>query len=80
MKKVFLAFAVVALIGLASCSKNKVCHCYYDYTSPLGNGTQDLGLSVIHGGSCTDLETNGTYSTYDFGDLGTGKVRCEKVK
>ena len=32
MKKVLLAIAVIALIGCASCSKTKVCHCYYDYT------------------------------------------------
>lgn len=80
MKKVLLALAVVALIGFASCSKTKVCHCYYDYTGLLGSGTQDLGLTEINEGNCSDLETNGTYSTYDFGDLGTGKVRCEKVK
>lgn len=79
MKKVFLALAVVALVGFASCSKAKVCHCYYDYTGLLGNGSQDLGLFEIKGGSCSDLESNGTL-TYDFGELGTGKYRCEKVK
>lgn len=77
MKKVLLAIAVIALIGCASCSKTKVCHCYYDYTGPTGNGTQDLGQQIINDGTCADLETQSAFN-FNFGTLGTGKVRCER--
>jgi hypothetical protein len=78
MKKVFLALAVIAMIGLASCAKTKICHCYYDYSGVLGSGTQDLGLAETQTGDCTDLE-NGTNFNFNYGDLGTGNVRCEKA-
>ena len=82
MKKVFLAVAAFALIGLASCSKEKDCHCYYDYTVPIvgTSATQDLGVKHITEGSCSDLEQQNSGWNLNFGDLGTGKIRCEKVK
>ena len=69
------------MIGFASCSKEKDCHCYYDYTVPVtgASGTQDLGVTHIEEGSCSDLENESNFN-YNFGTLGTGKVRCEKVK
>mgnify|MGYP006872990361 FL=1 len=81
MKKVILAIAVLAMMGLASCSKEKDCHCYYDYTIPIigTSATQDLGVTHIEEGSCSDLENEGSFN-YNFGDLGTGKIRCEKVR
>ena len=82
MKKVLLAVAAVAMIGFASCSKEKDCHCYYDYTVPIvgSTGTQDLGVKHITEGSCSDLENENSGWNINFGDLGTGKIRCEKVK
>lgn len=82
MKKVFLALAVVAMIGFASCSKEKDCHCYYDYTVPvIGNSaTQDLGVYHINEGSCKDFQEQNNGWNINLGDLGTGTVRCERVK
>lgn len=82
MKKVFLALAVIGLIGFASCSKEKNCHCYYDYTIPVigTSATKDLGTYHVTDGSCTDFQNNNTNWNFNFGDLGTGTVRCEKVK
>lgn len=80
MKKVLLAIAVIALIGCASCSKTKVCHCYYDYTTLLSNEqkTLDLGQQIINEGNCSDLEDENSFANINFGTLGTGKVRCER--
>lgn len=79
MKKVLLAIAVIALIGCASCSKAKICHCYYDYTDLTGaSGTKDIGQRIINEGTCSDLENNQSGFNFDFGSLGSGKVRCEK--
>lgn len=82
MKKVLLAMAVVAMIGFASCSKEKDCHCYYDYTSPIlgTNSTQDLGVRHITEGTCKDLQDQSNGWNFNFGDLGTGTIRCERVK
>lgn len=82
MKKVFLALAAVAMIGFTSCSKEKDCHCYYDYTIPIvgTSATQDLGVRHINEGSCSDLANDNSGWNVSFGDLGTGKVRCETVK
>jgi hypothetical protein len=82
MKKVLLAVAAIALMGFASCSKEKDCHCYYDYTIPIigTDATQDLGVRHITEGSCKDLESQNSNWNLNFGDLGTGKIRCEKVK
>jgi len=81
MKKVLLVLAVIGLIGFASCSKEKNCHCYYDYTIPIigTSATQDLGTYHVTDGSCTDFQNNNTNWNFNFGDLGTGTVRCEKV-
>ena len=81
MKKVLLAVAVVALMVLgASCSKEKDCHCYYDYTIPIigTSATQDLGVQHITEGSCSDLENQNAGWNVNFGDLGTGTIRCER--
>lgn len=80
MKKVFLALAVVGLIGFASCSKEKKCHCYYDYVVPVigTNTTQDLGTYQVTDGSCTDFQNQNTDWNFNFGDLGQGTVRCER--
>lgn len=79
MKKVLLAIAVVALIGCASCSKAKICHCYYDYTTAIGStGTQDLGQQIINEGSCEDLQNKNSFANFDFGLWGSGEVRCER--
>jgi hypothetical protein len=78
MKKVLLAIAVIGLIGCASCSKFKTCHCYYDYNNVVsGQGTKDLGLYVTEG-SCSDLEKENSTFNFNFGTLGTGEVRCER--
>ena len=53
MKKVILAIAVLAMIGLASCSKEKDCKC----TATLYGVSVDLGTYHITEGSCSDLET-----------------------
>ena len=82
MKKLLLAVAAIAMMGFASCSKEKDCHCYYDYTVPIvgTSTTQDLGVRHITKGSCSDLEQENSGWNVNFGDLGTGKIRCEKVK
>lgn len=78
MKKVLLAIAVIALIGCASCSKFKSCHCYYDFTNPVaGQGYQDLGVHPTQG-SCSDLEKENSTFNYNFGTLGSGSIRCEQ--
>lgn len=66
MKKVLLAIAVIALIGCASCSKEKDCKCQAN----LGAVTIDLGTTHITEGSCSDLET--TFSGYEL-------VTCTKI-
>ena len=66
MKKVLLAIAVVAMIGLASCSKAKDCKC----TATIGGVSVDLGTYHIEEGDCSDLET--TVSGYSV-------VSCEKI-
>jgi hypothetical protein len=78
MKKVLLAIAVIALIGCASCSKWKTCHCYYDYTNVIsGEGTKDLGVYPTQG-ECSDLEDENSMFNFNFGTLGTGVVHCEQ--
>lgn len=66
MKKVILALAVLAMIGFASCSKEKDCKC----TATIGGVSVDLGVTHITEGSCSDLET--TISGYSV-------VSCEKI-
>lgn len=82
MKKVLLAVAVLAMIGFASCSKEKDCRCYYDYTVPFigTSATQDLGVRHITEGSCADLQNQNSGWNVDFGAWGTGTIRCERVK
>ena len=65
MKKVILALAVLAMIGFASCSKEKDCKC----TATVSGVSVDLGVYHITEGSCSDLET--TIAGYSV-------VTCEK--
>lgn len=67
MKKVLLAIAVVAMIGLGtSCSKEKDCKC----TATVGGVSVEIGTYHIEEGSCSDLET--TIAGYQM-------VTCKKV-
>ena len=63
MKKVLLAIAVVAMIGLASCSKSKTCVCTYDiYGIPYEVEVTDqktCDLDVLPG---VDLPTGVSFS------------------
>ena len=58
--------AVVAMIGLSSCSKEKDCQC----TAKIGNISYDLGVEHIEDGECSDLETTITgYSLVECKEL-----------
>ena len=77
MKKVLLVIAVVAMIGFASCSKEKVCKCSYDITL-LGNTTTvQLGERTITEGSCKDLENNGAWSA-QVGTIAGAVFHCSR--
>lgn len=65
MKKVLLAIAVVAMIGLASCSKQKQCKC----TGTLLGTEMSTEVTIDRDGSCNDLEDN-----YPWAD-----VECHRV-
>ena len=81
MRKALIAIGAVAMLILcASCSKEKDCHCYYDYTIPIigTSATQDLGVRHITSGSCKDLQNQNSGWNVDFGSLGTGTIRCER--
>ena len=58
MKKVFLAIAVVAMIGLASCSKQKQCKC----TGTLLGTEMSTEVTIDREDSCDDLESNYTWA------------------
>lgn len=68
------------MVLAASCSKEKDCHCYYDYTIPIIGtaATQDLGVVHITEGSCSDLEKQNNGWNINLGDLGTGTIRCQR--
>lgn len=51
MKKVLLVLAAVAMLGFASCSKTKTCHCKAAGTSIWGPTFE------IEEGSCSDKNT-----------------------
>lgn len=65
MKKVLLAIAVVAMIGLASCSKQKQCKC----TGTLLGTEMSTEVTIDREDSCDDLESN-----YPWAD-----VECHRV-
>ncbi len=55
MKRVFLSLAVIAMIGLASCDKEKTCKCTTE-----SNGLSVESEEIIQEGDCSDLNTNQT--------------------
>ena len=63
MKKVLLAFAVIALVvGASSCNKPKKCQC----TWKMGNTTIEGDVFLTEEGkSCDDYEATYTYSEID---------------
>lgn len=79
MKKVFLAIAVMAMIGFASCSKEKTCKCTYE--TSIGGIVSEfpLGEQTITEGSCSDLENNGAWDA-QLGNFASVTIHCEKVK
>lgn len=68
MKKVLLAIAAVALIGLASCSKEKTCKC----TTKDGDGnvvsTNTYTINKEDGSDCSKFEA---------GFSGIGSIKCK---
>lgn len=78
MKKVILAIAVLAMVGLGtSCSKEKTCVCSYDL-NVMGITTNfPLGERVITEGRCSDLENAGAWNL-NVGTLAGATFHCEK--
>ncbi|MCF0200491.1 MAG: hypothetical protein HUK16_03835 [Bacteroidales bacterium] len=77
MKKVLLAIAVVAMLGFASCSKEKTCKCTYDVNAFGVTTTVPLPERTITSGSCSDLENNGAWSA-QIGTVVGAVFHCEK--
>ena len=78
MKKVLLAIAVVAMLGLGtSCSKEKTCHCTYTVEVLGVSTTYDLEDVTIEEGSCTDLENDGRWNA-QIGGLVDAHITCKK--
>lgn len=79
MKKVLLAIAVVAMIGLGttSCNKQKTCHCEYTVNVLGVETTTSLGDRTIDSGSCSDLEEAGAWNA-QIGNLASATIHCEK--
>ena len=77
MKKVLLVLAAVAMLGFASCSKEKTCVCSYDVTLLGVTNTVHLGERVITEGSCKDLESDGAWSA-QVGQIAGAVLHCEK--
>ncbi len=65
MKKVFLAIAVIAMIGLASCSKEKQCKC----TGKLAGVEISKEVTIDKGEKCNDLEA----------DYSWAEIECRRV-
>ncbi|MDO4803015.1 MAG: hypothetical protein Q4A15_12690 [Prevotellaceae bacterium] len=76
MKKVLLVLAAVAMLGFASCSKEKTCVCSYDIEIFGVNTNVPLGEKVTTG-SCSDLENAGAWNL-NIGNLAGAKFHCEK--
>ncbi len=77
MKKVLLVLAAVAMLGFASCSKEKTCVCSYDLNVFGVTTNFPLGERVITEGSCQDLENNGAWSA-QVGQIAGAVFHCEK--
>ena len=76
MKKLFLAVAVISLLGVAtSCNKTKVCHCEYTISVLGVETTTDLGDQTIESGSCSDLENA---ASWNVPGITEGSIHCEK--
>jgi len=58
MKKVILAIAVVAMIGFASCSKNKQCKC----TGTVAGVEMSTEITIDKSEKCNDYEANYTWA------------------
>lgn len=52
MKKVFLSLAVLGMISLASCNKEKDCECVTE-----GGGMDNTTTVTIEEGDCSDMDT-----------------------
>lgn len=76
MKKLFLAIALIGMVGLlASCNKTKVCHCTYTVNVLGVETTYDLADQTIESGSCSDLENAATWNIPGVTDA---TIHCEK--
>jgi len=74
MKKLFLAVALVAMVGLcSSCNKEKTCACTYTVDVLGVETTFDLGETVISSGSCSDLEDPAVWEGVE------GTISCEQI-
>ena len=58
MKKVLLAVAVLAMIGCASCSKQKQCKC----TGTVLGTEMSTEVTIDRDENCNDLESNYTWA------------------
>lgn len=71
MKKILLAFAVVGMITLASCSKEKDCKCTTSITGDAIANSSTTTTVHIEDGKCRDMNSETTV-------LGiTSKVVCK---
>lgn len=78
MKKVILAIAVLAMLGIGtSCNKEKTCVCSYDINVLGTTTTVPLGEKVITEGRCSDLENAGAWNL-NVGNLAGATFHCEK--
>lgn len=76
MKKLLLAVALLAFIGLGtSCSKAKVCTCEYKISLLTYEQTYSVD-KIIESGSCSDLEKDA--SQWNIQGLSEGSVHCVK--
>ena len=76
MKKLFLAVALLGVIGLcASCNKTKVCHCSYTVNVLGVETTVDLEDQTIESGTCADLENA---ASWNVPGITEGSIHCEK--
>ena len=74
MKKLFLALAVVGMVGLfSSCSKTKVCHCSYTINVLGVETTVDLDDQTIESGTCADLQNA---ASWNVPGITEGSIHC----
>ena len=69
MKKLLLGLAVIGMITLASCSKEKDCEC----TSTSGGTEIGTTTTTIEDGECSDMDTEVTSGGV------TAKTECVEV-